>query len=518
MGFTSNYLFTQVKVFYTMLDIVQNQLYQLFVSRLDGERVNSPSYQEKVFELVRRGIGGFIVFGGERDEIKAFIDKIQSASDVPLFIASDIERGVGQQIKGSTEFPCQMAVRAAIKRDRPEDVSLLREAIRAIAHEAIDVGINMPLIPLLDVNQNPNNPIICTRAFSDNPEDVSWFGSEYIKTLEGSGLISCAKHFPGHGDTSIDSHISLPVITKSYKDLMDIDVMPFVKAIEVGVSSIMIGHLLVQALAPDSIYQGLDPRPASLSEKVIKGLLREKLGFDGLIITDALNMTALKGIDNVPAKCIKAGVDMLLHPVDTDRAVKELATAIKAGEIDEVCIDRAVERILKFKSKLRHIKKKKVDYHRHKVLSTHITDTSITLVKRRAGMIPVTNGSVVFAGEDRFYKPSLWKGYFRDVSTIHDVRQESPLGEVTIIAIFSEVSAWKGSSGIRDEERQRINELIKGAKRAIAISFGSPYILSHFKDADILISAYGTTEDAQRAVIRCLKGEMCFKGELPVKL
>jgi len=524
--FTSYYLFTPVKVFYTMRDIVQNQLYQLFISRLDGERVNSSSYQEKVFELVRKGIGGFIVFGGERDEIKAFIDKIQSTSEVPLFIASDIERGVGQQIKGYTEFPCQMAVRAAIKRDRPEDISLLRKAIRSIAHEAIDVGINMPLIPVLDVNQNPMNPIICTRAFSDNPEDVAWFGREYIRALEGSGLISCAKHFPGHGDTSIDSHISMPVITKSYKDLMDIDVMQFVKAIEVGVSSIMVGHLQVHTL---------DSRPASLSEKVIKSLLREELGFDGLIITDALNMSAIKDIDNLPAKCLKAGVDILLHPVDTDVAVNELATAISLGEVDEVCIDRAVARILKVKSRLPHIERVAVDYHRHKALSTHITNISITLVKHKAGMIPVTDGKVVFAGKYKFYEPSLWKGYFRDVSTIHDVRQDDPLEGITIFVIFSEVGAWKGSSGIGDEERRKIRGLIKQvpegpapslirglnrgrAKGSIVISFGSPYILSHFKEADILISAYEPTKNAQRAAIRCLKGEMDFKGQTPVKL
>lgn len=497
---------------------MHNKLYQLFISRLDGDWVCSQSYQDKVFKLVQKGIGGFIVFGGEINEIKAFIEKIQSISETPLFIASDIERGVGQQIKGCTYFPCQMAVRAAIKRDRPEDVSLLRDAIRAIAHEAVDVGINMPLIPVLDVNQNPNNPIICTRAFSDNPQDVAWFGRAYIKALEGSGLISCAKHFPGHGDTAVDSHISLPTITKSYKDLMAIDIMPFVKAIEVGVSSIMVGHLHIPAL---------DSRPSTLSEKIIKGLLREELGFDGLIITDALNMSALKDIDNLPARCLKAGVDILLHPVDTDRAVDELATALGSGEVDEVCIERAVDRILKVKGRLPHIHHSLqagrlaswlVDYHHHKGLSTRITNMAITLVKQRPDILPVRDGTVVLAGEGRFYKPSLWKGHFRDASAINDVKRDSTLDRITLFAIFSEVSAWKGGSGIGDDVRQRITELIKRAKGSIVISFGSPYILPHFKTADMLIAAYETTEEAQGAVIRCLKGEMRFKGELPVKL
>src|SRR3990172_12149371 len=241
------------------LKSLEKRLYQLIISRLDGDKVSSQGYQERAFDLVAKGIGGFILFGGEREEIRAFIERLQSLSEIPLLIASDVERGVGQHIKGSTVFACQMAVCAAIQEDSPEDVAILRDTVKAIANEAIDVGINMPLIPVLDVNQNPDNPIICTRAFSDAPEDVSWFGLEYIGMLEGSGLLSCAKHFPGHGDTWIDSHISLPVIDKSLQELMDKDILPFREAVQAGVSSIMVGHLHIQAL--DSI-------PASLSRKV----------------------------------------------------------------------------------------------------------------------------------------------------------------------------------------------------------------------------------------------------------
>src|SRR3990172_10040331 len=294
------------------LKSLEKRLYQLIISRLDGDKVSSQGYQERAFDLVAKGIGGFILFGGEKEEIKAFIERLQSLSKIPLLIASDVERGVGQQIKGSTVFPCQMAVRAAIREERPEDVAILRDTVRAIAAEAIDIGINMPLIPVLDVNQNPDNPIICTRAFSDNPENVSWFGLEYIGMLEGSGLLSCAKHFPGHGDTLIDSHISLPGIDKPLQELMDTDILPFREAVQAGVSTIMVGHLQIPAL--DSI-------PASLSHKVITGLLREGLGFHGLVLTDALNMSALSGIDNLAAKCIHAGVDILLHPSDAELTV-----------------------------------------------------------------------------------------------------------------------------------------------------------------------------------------------------
>src|SRR3990172_11327557 len=292
--------------------ILEKKLYQLIISRLDGYDIRSRKYKEKIYELVKRGIGGFIIFGGRKDEIKDFIQKIQSFSEIPLFMASDVECGVGKQIDDTTLFPCQMAMSAAIDKEKPGNIVLLQNALRAVSYESIDVGINMPLIPVLDVNQNPDNPIICTRAFSDSPEDVTWFGSWYIGMLEGSGLLSCAKHFPGHGDTWIDSHISLPVIDKPLQELMDRDILPFREAVQAGVSSIMVGHLQIPAL--DSI-------PATLSRKVITGLLREGLGFHGLVLTDALNMSALSGIENLAAKCIHAGVDILLHPSDAELTV-----------------------------------------------------------------------------------------------------------------------------------------------------------------------------------------------------
>src|SRR3990172_6941264 len=387
--------------------LLQEKLYQLIISRLDGERIHSQEYREEVFDLVDKGIGGFILFGGEREEIRAFIERLQSLSEVPLFIASDIERGVGQQSKGCVTFPCQMAVRAAIWEENPEDVVILRESIKAIANEAMDVGINMPLIPVLDVNQNPDNPIICTRAFSDNPEDVSWFGLEYIGILEGSGLLSCAKHFPGHGDTWIDSHISLPGIDKPLQELMDRDILPFREAVQAGVSSIMVGHLQIPAL--DSV-------PASLSRKVITGLLREGLGFHGLVLTDALNMSALSGIENLAARCIHAGVDILLHPSDAELTVRELTSAIQSKVLDEGEIDAAIGRVLKVKSRVHQIRRQirgaTVDYNKHDALSRRITEMSMTLIKHREGILPITEEtsqvSVVVAGEEKFYRPHLY--------------------------------------------------------------------------------------------------------------
>ena len=513
---------------------LEKKLYQLIISRLDGKNIHSQSYRVRILHLIKKGICGFIIFGGKRDEIKDFIKHIQSHAEIPLFIASDVECGIGQQIQDTTVFPCQMAIKAAIDRDKPRDRSILEGALKAIAHEAIDVGINMPLIPVLDVNQNPNNPIVCSRAFSDDPEDVAWFGSRYIGVLEDSELISCAKHFPGHGDTAIDSHISLPVITKSFEELMKIDLIPFAEAIKTGVSSIMAGHLSIPAI---------DTKPASLSKIMITDLLRKEMGFDGLILTDALNMKALKDFENVPAQCIKAGADILLHPLDADLTVKELKEAVTDKMISEEDIDCAINRILETKAKIQNkttplcpplvrgeLTGGEVDYQSHRILSSLITDMSITLLQNTEGLpiLDPMRTQVVLAGEHKFFESTPFKDYFKNVSTIPSLislpqwergRDENILsGRIVIFAIFTSVAAWKGTSGIDDAERKMISELMKIAETSIVISFGCPYVLRYFKEADILIAAYEATGQAQKAVIKCLQGEMDFQGRLPVHI
>jgi beta-glucosidase-like glycosyl hydrolase len=515
---------------------LEKKLYQLIINRLDGNNIHSEAYRGKISCLVEKGIGGFIIFGGKRDEIKDFVNLIQSHAEVPLFIASDVEYGVGQQIQDTTVFPCQMAVSAAIDRDNHDDINMLENALKAIAGESIDVGVNMPLIPVLDVNQNPDNPIVCSRAFSDNPDDVAWFGTTYIKTLEGEGLLSCAKHFPGHGDTSEDSHLSLPVVTKSFEELHTTDLMPFLKAVKAGVSSIMVGHLSIPAI---------DSKPATLSKRIITDLLRLEIGFDGLILTDALNMKALRGFDYVHTECIKAGADILLHPNDADLTVKELLSAVESGVLPEEQIDKAINRILKAKAKIQNkttplclplvrgeLKGGVVDYQRHGILSSQITEMSVTLLKKNKGL-PILNPEkthIVLAGEHKFFESTPFKDYFKNVSTIPSLiplsqgegmrgRVENVFSErIVIFAIFTSVAAWKGTSGIDEAERIKISELMRMAETSIVVSFGCPYVLRYFKGADILIAAYEATEQAQKAVIKCLQGGMDFQGRLPVKI
>ncbi|HEX8950051.1 MAG TPA: glycoside hydrolase family 3 N-terminal domain-containing protein [Dissulfurispiraceae bacterium] len=499
------------------LDSLERKLYQLIISRLDGEKLASDDYREGIRRLAGKGIGGFILFGGERDEIRNFIKELQSIAAVPLFIASDIERGVAQQIEGTSPFPCQMAVAAAIDRNNPDEVRLLEDAVRAVAAEAGDLGINMPLIPVMDVNLDPDNPIICTRAFSDDPGEVAWFGSRYISVLEGVGLISCAKHFPGHGDTSVDSHISLPVIAKPKQELMETEIAPFAAAIKAGAGSIMVGHLTAPAL---------DSRPASLSKKVITGLLREELGYDGLVLTDALNMNALDGIGNITVECLNAGADILLHPLDADAAVKELLEGCRSKRLDEERLEEAVRRIMQAKAKLRASGPAGTAPRGHTELSSRIVAGSITLVKG-TGSVPVSFGApaapintedahLVFAGDAKAYELSPLKKAFARISPIGETGEIS--AGTAIFALFTSVAAWRGSSGIDVSERERILRLIETSRKSVVVSFGSPYVLRYFHEADILIAAYEASGQAQEAVLGCLRGESGFKGRLPVRL
>jgi beta-glucosidase-like glycosyl hydrolase len=488
----------------------EQKLYQLIISRLDGHKLSSALYQEQIIDLVRKGIGGFIVFGGEKREVSSFIDKLQLLAELPLFIASDIERGAGQQIDGATTFPGQMAAAAATDINDLASLKALEDAIKAIAYESIDIGINMPLIPVLDINSNPDNPIICTRAFSDRPEVVSWFGNMYIKALEKTGLISCGKHFPGHGDTAVDSHISLPVISKSFMELNNTELIPFVEAVKANVSSIMMGHISVTAI---------DNLPASLSKKAVD-LLRTGLGHEGLILTDALNMHALKEMRDVAVTCVNAGIDILLHPENPSAVVEELRQAVEAGKITEEKIDTALSRILKYKAGIKNIKKVRIDTDEHKAISWSISDRSVTLVKEKSRLAPLKNIqdiSLIFMADESKHDLSVLKAFIPGSSHIRECQREA-LKEVVIVALFTRIAAWEGSSGMRDEDINIIRDLIKRAGTSIVISFGNPYVLRHFMEADALIAAYDTTGQAQSSVINCLKGEVVFQGRLPVEL
>jgi len=491
---------------------VKEKAAQLIVPRLDGNRLGDEGYFKQEAGLVDAGIGGFILFGGNIPETPEAIRRLQERARIPLLITSDIERGLGQQVTGGTRFPNQWAVAEAINRGNPDDINLLHEMLNKVREECIASGIHVVFSPVADVNVNPNNPIICTRSFGEDPEKASWFVQEYVKGLQGgfvwayghTPILACAKHFPGHGDTAVDSHTSLPVINVHRERLEKVELPPFKAAIEAGVGMVMIGHLKVPALEPE-------PIPATFSKRIVTDLLRKEMGFKGLVVTDALDMGALKSVcdeGEAAVRCLEAGCDILLHPSEPLKMLEAIVKAVENGRLSLERIEETYSRVMGIKNQWSVTGGQWPDIGTQQ--SIDIADKiARKAVKIRKGRGTSQSGNMACIiidddGDGSVAAPFLnimkdrFPG-FRIVSSTSEIKQD----ETVVIPIFSRVSAWKGSSGLSKDSFEKVKSFIDRAGRAVLISFGSPYILNSF-DADVMIDAFDPADFMQKAVIEKL--------------
>jgi beta-glucosidase-like glycosyl hydrolase len=509
---------------------------QMVIPRIDGPKLGDPVYQERCGELVRQGIGGFIIFGGDIGQTPGYLRDLQGMSVVPLLIASDVERGLGQQLVGGTNFPSQRAVASAIKRQSKKDVDLLERMLDAVRQETRAAGIHAVFSPVVDVNNNPDNPIICTRAFGDEPEIVEWFGSRYIRGLQKTtkqgtfGLLACAKHFPGHGDTDRDSHSVLPVIRADKQRLNRIELPPFREAVKSGVGMVMVAHLLVPELDPAA--------PTTFSKKVVTALLREGMGFEGLIVTDALDMGALAeqySQEEIAVRSVEAGMDILLHPGDAQKTIDAVVAAVEQGRLTQQRIDESVDRIMHAKKKLGLFDKDgpdsgPIEYELHQGIAREVGRKALRIVDGgRKNVLPLRTdtGVACFVLDDDGSHDSstafirVMQERFKHMSLLVLTRDEGvPVSLVNdcihasgfvVVALFSRISASKGRSGISEKLRATADDILRTARslqvNTVVISFDSPYILDLFKNADVRIAAYDRMEEIQRAAARLLAGE-----------
>jgi beta-glucosidase len=293
------------------------------------------------------GIGGVILLGGSAAEVGAKTQRLQTQSAIPLLIAADIEEGVGQRFSGATWFPPPMALAALAKTDASTAIRYAEAMGAATAQEAAAIGINWMLAPVVDVNNNPDNPVINVRAFGDSPQQVTPLTQAFLRGAQHWGVLTTAKHFPGHGDTTIDSHLALPVLDHSIERLNDLELAPFKSAIAAGVDTVMTAHLQIPALDTDL--------PATLSPAILTTLLRQTLGFRGLIVTDALVMGAITrtyGPYEAAVMAIEAGADILLMPSNPKAAIQAVMEAVAIGRLSESRIMASVERIWRAKQKI----------------------------------------------------------------------------------------------------------------------------------------------------------------------
>ena len=382
----------------------------------------------------------------------------------------------------------------------------------AVREECAAAGIHAVFSPVADVNVNPDNPIICTRSFGEDQERVSWFVSEYVKGLQNgyvgaygyTPLLACAKHFPGHGDTAVDSHTSLPVINADRERLENVELPPFRAAIEAGVGMIMIGHLKVPALEPE-------PIPATFSKRIVTDLLRKEMGFKGLVVTDALDMGALKTIcseGEAAVRCLEAGCDILLHPSEPLKVLEVIVKAVDDGRLSLERIEEAYGRVMCIKNQwsVAGDQWPEIGTQQSKDIAEKIARKGIKIRKGR-GLSQSGNMACIIIDDDgdgRLAAPFLYimkdrfPG-FRVVLSASEIMED----ETVIIPIFSRVAAWKGSSGLSKDSFEKVKGIIDRAGQAVLISFGSPYILNSF-NADVMIDAFDPADFMQKAVVERL--------------
>lgn len=293
------------------------------------------------------GVGGVILLGGSAAEVGLKTQELQTLAQVPLLIAADIEEGVGQRFSGATWFPPPMALAEIAQRDLPQ-AEAFAEAMGAVtAAEALAIGLNWVLAPVADVNNNPDNPVINVRAFGDTPEIVAALTTAFVRGAQKQGALTTAKHFPGHGDTAVDSHLELPTLPHDWERLQQIELPPFQALIAAGVDTVMTAHLTIPAL--DRQY------PATLSDRTLTGLLRQKMGFDGPIVTDALIMGAITrtyGPYEAAVLAVEAGADILLMPSDPEGCINAVVEAVTTGRIPQERIADSVERLWRAKQRV----------------------------------------------------------------------------------------------------------------------------------------------------------------------
>jgi beta-glucosidase len=333
---------------------LEHQVAQLVVVRASGflfdHQIQYPQWEPSAATLKRwvseLGVGGVILLGGSAVEVGLRSQQVQDWAAIPLLIAADIEEGVGQRFPGATWFPPPMALGAIAQQNLELAIALAEAMGDTIAQEALAIGINWLLAPVVDVNNNPQNPVINVRSFGETPDRVSKLTTAFIRGAQHHPILTVAKHFPGHGDTDTDSHLYLPVLPHSRDRLEQVEFPPFKGAIAAGVDAVMTAHVQVPALDPES--------PATLSHTLLTNQLRTVMGFDGLIVTDALVMGAIAeryGIEEVAVLALEAGADILLMPAHPDRTIAAVCAAVEAGRISLERIHASLDRLWRAKAK-----------------------------------------------------------------------------------------------------------------------------------------------------------------------
>lgn len=513
---------------------------QMVMSWSKGFNADTTSGEfKRISRLVKESkIGGIIFFQGEISQEQEIINKLQREAEIPLLISSDFERGLGSRIEDAVEFPYNMAVGAT------GNIFYAYEMGRAIASDSKALGVRQNLAPVADVNNNPLNPIINIRSFSEDKEIVSSYTISFIAGSKNERVITTAKHFPGHGNTQVDSHLDLPIINGTRSGLLQNELVPFVQSIKAGVQSIMIGHLYIPAL------QGENKVPASLSKAIVTDLLQNEIHFDGLIVTDALNMNAVTkyySVADAAIMAVRAGNDILLMPPDDNITIEALVSAVKDSLISVERINHSVRKILAAKrwlelknAGIRNKHSGQIDSIQtsNSRLAWDIAEHSITLVKNDDYIVPLDTSSttrvacITITDGLKTDKKEIFeklvsisfkrtKPYFidrkstgRDYSRALRIARSS---DIILLPVFMRLRSENDSLMLKYHEKF-IKQLLKNRKPVIIISLDDPYLLSVLPSARVYLCSYGSAGVSQKAAFDALTGKINITGKLPISI
>jgi beta-N-acetylhexosaminidase len=507
-------------------------------------------------------IGGIIFFGAPLYETTILANRMQENAKIPMLMSLDAETGIGMRFEDAVNFPWAMAVAATGEPDLAYRVGVVT------GREARAIGIRHVYAPVLDVNNNADNPVINVRSFGEDPETVAKFGTAFIQGIQSQQVIATAKHFPGHGDTNVDSHRGLPIIEHSRERLEKTELVPFRAAVKAGVSSIMIAHIALpqidnEEIKPLRTYRGGDAEPgaelvnakatipATLSEKVQTEMLRKDLGFNGLIVTDAMSMSGLTiYFDQAEAgvRAVLAGADILEKPTEAAPMINGIVAAAKSGRISQARLDDSVRKVLAWKYELGLFKNKLTSVEQidrivsgkeSEDLTNEIAAKSITLVRNDAGLLPldrskriavlgISNGAdgpltmASLVNTLRAEGVRITSAYLQENSTAEQVtaaRKAVADADTVVVGLYGRVrSGAKNSVGIPENGAAILRDLIAKNRSIIGISFGNPYILMNFTQMKTYLVAYGDMASLQRASAKGILGLQDITGKLPITL
>ncbi|MBS1788182.1 MAG: hypothetical protein JST85_10690 [Acidobacteria bacterium] len=527
----------------------------------------SEEFKKLRHQIVDNKVGGVLVFRSEVLATALSANRWQELAKIPLLISADLEMGMGMRFDDTPWWAPNMAVAAT------GDIKWARLQGEATALQARAMGVNWLFAPTSDVNNNPNNPVINVRSYGEDPAMVAQFAKAFIEGAQAAGAMACAKHFPGHGDTATDSHIGLPVVDVSRQRLMNLELVPFRAAIEAHVGGVMSAHIALPQIEPElaAPVRKLDEReaaaaefrslteensmrvtlPGTLSPKVMTGLLREELKFNGVVVTDAMNMAGISArytAAESAIKTIKAGADMIEKSPDIDAAIAGVKDAVAKGEIPETRINASVERILRAKVALGLNRKKLIDLNEvdHVVndpkflnVADQIAEHSITLARDERKLLPLQTNAKIFNltftdEEDRAITRPFVEELQKRSNAVDGVTLDARASEEEITRVLSRLDSskcdaviysvavrarsGKGSVALPPIGKLLASELVKRQLPLLVISFGNPYMLQAMPDVPSYLLAYSPFPVSQRAAAKAVLGEIEINGRLPVSL